>query len=208
LDDYCETFSQSGAHQVGREALTAGYVLASACNLGWKHLRQWSRYCSNMRPVNHRPHKLWPQGEESQLDRSNSQNSLLPALSINGKDPIGPYDRVKFAALLARFTPSRPISYHELVRAAVAESKPRSLTEIEKQEVKSAMTSADELSALIAELESKVVFDPHLVPRFEDPVAASTLSLHLPPSELNTLASSCLLRDARRKDRTAELGNK
>jgi FMN phosphatase YigB (HAD superfamily) len=198
LNEHCEKFSESHVHPVTREALTAGYALASACNLGWKLLQLWARYCSNMRPLSDKPYKSWPQVDQSPGNSPNSPNSLLPSLAITGEEPISTGDRIKFAALLARFTESRPIGYQDLVRA-VSRSKPQAQTEVEKQEVKSATTSEARWPARIAELEPKAVLNSHLVPRFDDPLAQATLSLHLPPSKLRTFAASCLLRDARRK---------
>jgi FMN phosphatase YigB (HAD superfamily) len=198
LNEHTDTFTESGVHPISREALTAGYALASACDLGWKLLRLWARYCSNMRPMSSKLHKSWPRMDQSNLNSPNYRNNLLPSLAINGEEPISATDRIRFAALLARFTKSRPIGYQDLIKA-VAEFKPPAQGEVEKQELKSATTSEERLPARIAELERNATFTSHLVPRFDDAVAKATLSLHLPPSRLRRFAMSCLLRDARRK---------
>ena len=196
--NYRELLPEPRIHQVSREALTAGYALASACNLGWKLLRQWYRYCSKMRPIDGRAHKSWPRAEDSQSDPLQVQTDWLPSLAIEAADAISPEEKIQFAALLARFTNSTPISYGELVKQ-VARSNTRTLNKVEKQEVEFATTPEDGFHQRAAELEYSAALDAHLVPRFDDPDANGTLSLYLPTSELQALASSCLLRDARRR---------
>ncbi|HEY6174972.1 MAG TPA: hypothetical protein VIX73_11030 [Kofleriaceae bacterium] len=155
---------------VRREALTAGYVLASACSLGWRLLRQWYAYFPNLRPVSAEPHD----GVPGMVDGTRSQSPaappapsrLLPSLAANG-DPIPVRDRIAFARQLALATRTKPITYGQLLESARADARSfgRGVP------APADRPRSDEAAHA-------------LVPRFRGDAHRGTLSLFLPPSEL------------------------
>ncbi|MCP4581759.1 MAG: hypothetical protein GY839_09075 [candidate division Zixibacteria bacterium] len=180
-----------------REAFTAGYTLATACDLGWKLLRRWYDYFPKIRPIDGSPHKSYPQEEKGEPGQLADDGDLLPSLDINGGDPISPADRVRFAALLAEATESTPLCYSDLVKT-VTPKDTQLLTPIEKLEVKYATSQQDAPKDQMNDCEKKASMELVLKKRFQDPESEDTLSLHAPPSKLDSFVSSCRLRDARR----------
>jgi FMN phosphatase YigB (HAD superfamily) len=207
LGDQSQPLPDFISHPITREALTAGYVLASACSLGWELLRRWYYYFPKMRPIDSNPHDSFPRAAEGQVNPSQLQRGLLPSLAMGAGPPIDPSDRIQFAALLAHVTKSRPMSYWDLIKI---ETVPQFKDWEDGPMIALGSGSEDRL----AELEQRALLSSHLVPRFKDSGNKETLSLHLPTSELQVFESSCFLRDARReakkteKEKTSEEINK
>jgi FMN phosphatase YigB (HAD superfamily) len=183
---------------IRREAFTAGYVIASACDLGWRLLRQWRSYFPRMRPIDGRPHSSFPQSlpPDTIVEHAGEPTvEKLPSLETNAPDAVEIEERLAFATLLAKLTEEEPITYGEFVKA-VWDGNGRPLDEIEQHEGIAWLASRnakDEFS----NLERNALSADHLTPRFEDAAARDTLSPHIPPKGIRAFASSCQLRDAR-----------
>ena len=203
-ENYFQRVPKIDGRPVVREAFTAGYVLASSCDLGWKLLRRWHGYCPGMRPIAGQPHQSVPAEEEMGPPHEGSLFScgLLPSLSQDERDAIGPAERLLFAATLARHAesmPSMPLNYRNLLRAMSSKSR-AGFNDVEKREIEFATISNSDFRAKIEALEaSSTSLIDLCVPRFKDKNAATTVSLHVPPSQLQALISSCQLRDARQE---------
>lgn len=164
-------------HPVVREAITAGYVLASAASLGWKLLRAWYDYCPSMRPISDEAHTSHPQ-EDRATHAAEAPPGFLPSLALNGPAPVDVAERLAFAVKFASGDGTRPPDYQHL-------SPPPRVMPPEAVEAAAA--------ALVTE---------RLVARFEG--NDKTKSLYLPPSELPALSASCELRDQRRHADSSE----
>jgi len=193
-----ESLPKLANRPVAREAFTAGYVLASSCALGWKLLRRWHQYFPTMRPIDGRPHIAFPTSEQAEPpgEEASPSCTMLPSLAFDAPDAFSSDERLRFAAALARHTDSTPLSYRDLIRSVAKVGAP-SFNEIERGEIEFAKTLNDDLGTKLDMLEVKSALTDCLVRRFVDETASSTLSLHLPPSDLEVFASSCQLRDAR-----------
>ena len=190
-----ESFQLSIEGPVAREAFTAGYVLASACNLGWKLLRRWFCKFPKSRPIDGTGHDDYPKASDVLEQRQTEDCHPLPTLNPNVGDPIAASERVRYATLLANATNSSPIHYSTLIRSAAEQSDKTELSKVAALENQFASSSPEAISKILAGLE-EIPVEGHLVPRFLEP--KTTLSLFVPPSNLHELASSCFVRDARR----------
>jgi hypothetical protein len=154
------------------EALTAGYVLASACSLGWKLLRQWYAYFPTLRPISAEPHN----GVPERFDRTAPDlTGSLPSLGGTynpSDDPIPVVDRIAFANQLAFATRTRPITYWQLLESMTTDARtsPHSATE--------QTTRHGSVEAV------------SLVRRFRHDAHRSTRSLFLPPDLLQPATGS------------------
>lgn len=185
-------------YPMAREALTAGYVLASSADLGWRLLRRWHRLCPNMRPIDDRPHRSTPE-RGSPAQTSEVAATMLP--SVNGDEPaVDPVERVRFAAALARHavavTAPDLVTYGGLIKHLSEAQSPLPMATFDAAEVASVQSVPGDVDSLA--LQAAVTLRDHLVPRFEDHDANGTLSLYLPPTQPEVLAAACRLRDTRR----------
>jgi len=206
---------------MAREAFTAGYVLATTCDLAWQGLQQWRQYFHKLRAVSDEKHSAPPSSGLVPPESPPGPGGLLPGLGASAV-ALRPEERLGTAVVgaMATATKGYPLTYYELLQAIPQadtlpaidcagswQEKPADAAEHDQElECARAMTrgmSYDEGQNLLRDLQDMGdVASRNSVPRFDATPARAEQSLHVPTDGPLHLIASARARDiSRGRDR-------
>ena len=206
--------SATSSQLICREAFLAGYILATACELGWRLLRHWYHYFPGLRPLSNKPHSGIPCDDSAGAPLQPEDGSALLPSPSSEAPPFNGHERLTLGRLFGVAAKDGVLTYEELIIKQPANFQ-QTKTGLSDREVKvakhikyigsldgkpAATTLKKSFDQLKQELEAEDTYS--CVPRFSPSNIQPSSSLYIPCGNPDALVVSCQLRDLARAKRS------